>query len=314
MDNFWEEKRVLVTGEEDFLGRYVVEKLQERGVRKEHISVPSQREHDLTTMEDCQRVVKGKNIIINLGGVMGGIAFNRKYPGKAFFENAAKALHLLEVCRQEKVEKFVGLGSVCSYPKFTPVPFQEENLWQGYPEETNASYGLAKKFMLVQSQAYHKEYGLNAIHLLLTNVYGPGENFDPETSHVIPALIRKIDTAKSDRKEYIELWGSGKVSREFIYVEDAAEAIVLAAERYNKPAPVNIGSGKEVSLQELAEVVCRVMDFKGKIRWDTTKPDGQPRRCLDVLKAEKEFGFQAETNLEKGLEKIIHYYYEEIKQ
>ena len=307
MDNFWKSKQVLVAGEENFLGRYVTELLYKKR------AIPLTIEHDTTTLEGCQRAVQGKDMVIYLGGVMGGIAFNRKYPGKAFFENAVRSLHLIEACQQEHVGKFVGLGTVCSYPKLTPVPFREEDLWKGYPEETNASYGLAKKMMLVQSQAYYAEYGLPAIHLLLTNVYGPGEDFDPETSHVIPALIRKVDAAKKEGRDAIELWGAGKVSREFIYVEDAAEAIVLAAEHYETADPVNIGSGREVPLQGLAELICQLMDFQGSIRWDTTKPDGQLRRRLDVSKAEKAFGFRASTSLEKGLENIIHYYYEEIK-
>lgn len=308
MNGFWRNKKILVTGGAGFLGKYVIEKLKQRGVKEENIFVPIFGEYDLRRFEDCQKVVKGKDIVIHLAGVVGGIGFNRKHPGKSFYDNAAMALNIIEAARLEGVEKFVGIGSVCSYPKFTPIPFKEENLWDGYPEETNAPYGLAKKFMLVQSQAYRKEYNLNAIHLLMINLYGPGDNFDPEFSHVIPALIHKVYQAKKNGKKFIEVWGTGKPTREFLYVEDAAEGIILATEKYDKPEPVNLGSGMEISIRDLVNLICKLMGFKGEIRWDTTKPDGQPRRCLDVSRAKKEFGFVAKTDLKKGLKKTIEWY------
>ncbi len=308
MNVFWENKKILVTGGNGFLGKHLVNRLIQRGIKKENIFIPASKEFDLRKMEDCQRAIKGKNIVIHLAAVVGGIGFNRRHPGKSFFDNAAMALNMLEAARLEGVEKFTGIGSVCAYPKNIPVPFKEENLWDGYPEETNAPYGLAKKFMLVQSQAYRKEYGLNAIHLLMLNLYGPGDNFDPESSHVIPALIKKVDDAEKEGREYIEVWGTGKPTREFFYVEDAAEGIILATEKYNKAEPVNLGSGREISIKDLAELICKLMDFRGEIHWDSSKPDGQPRRFFDHSKAEKEFGFKAKTDFEKGLKKTINWY------
>ncbi len=310
MDDFWKNKKILVTGGAGFLGKYLRDKLIKLGVKRENIFVPLFEDYDLRKMEDCLKVIKRKNIVIHLAGVVGGIGFNREHPGKAFYDNAAMALNILEAARLEKVEKFTGIGSVCAYPKNIPIPFKEENLWDGYPEETNASYGLAKKFMLVQSQAYRAEYGLNAIHLLMLNLYGPGDNFDPKSSHVIPALIKKVADAKKEGKNYIEVWGTGKPTREFFYVEDAAEGIILATEKYNKPEPVNLGSGMEISIKDLAELICKLMDFKGEIHWDTSKPDGQPRRLFDSTKAEKEFGFKATTSFEEGLKKTINWYLE----
>lgn len=308
MNNFWENKKVLVTGGAGFLGKYLVNKLIERGVEKKNIQIPLFGQFDLRKMENCQEVVKGIDIVIHLAAIVGGIGFNREHPGKSFYDNAAMALNIIEAIRQEGVEKFVGIGSICAYPKIVSIPFKEGNLWDGYPEETNAPYGLAKKFMLVQSQAYQAEYGLNAIHLLMQNLYGPGDNIDPKSFHVIAALIRKISEAKKEAKNYIEAWGTGKATREFLYVEDAAEGIILAAERYNKPEPINLGSNLEISIKDLAELICKLMDFKGEIRWDVSKPDGQPRRCLDISKAEKEFGFKAKTNFKEGLIKTIQWY------
>jgi len=310
MNDSWKNKKILVTGGTGFLGKYLIDKLIKLGVKKENIFVPLFEDYDLRKMEDCLEVIKGKKIVIHLAGVVGGIGFNREHPGKAFYDNAAMALNILEAARLEKVEKFTGIGSVCAYPKNIPIPFKEEDLWLGYPEETNASYGLAKKFMLVQSQAYRAEYDLNAIHLLMLNLYGPGDNFNPKSSHVIPALIKKVADAKKEGKNYIEAWGTGKPTREFFYVEDAAEGIILATERYNKPEPVNLGSGMEISIKDLAELICKLMDFKGEIRWDTSKPDGQPRRLFDSTKAEKEFGFKANTSFEEGLKKTINWYLE----
>ncbi len=313
MNSFWRNEKILVTGGAGFLGKHLVNKLIQQGIKKQNIFVPHFEDYDLRRMEDCQKVIKGMDIIIHLAGIVGGIGFNREHPGKAFYDNAAMALNLLEASRLERIKKFIGIGSVCAYPKITLVPFKEENLWNGYPEETNAPYGLAKKFMLVQSQAYRAEYGLNAIHLLMLNLYGPGDNFDPKTSHVIPALIKKVADAKKEGENFIEVWGTGKATRDFLYVEDAAEGIVLATEKYEKPDPVNLGSGMEISIKDLAELICKLMDFKGKIRWDTSKPDGQPRRCLDVSKAEREFGFRAKTSFEEGLKKTIDWYCQSLR-
>jgi len=308
MDNFWKNKKILVTGGAGFLGRHIIRKLKERGVEDKNIFVPIFGDYDLRRFEDCQKAVKGKDIVIHLAGFVGGIEFNRKHPGKLFFDNAAMALNMLEAARLEGVEKFTGIGSVCAYPKFTPVPFKEEDLWNGYPEETNAPYGLAKKFMLVQSQAYRAEYGLNAIYLLMINLYGPGDNFNPEKSHVIPALIQKVAEAKKNNRNFIEVWGTGKATRDFLYVEDAAEGILSATEKYDKPHPLNLGSGMEISIKDLVKIICQLMNFKGEIRWDTSKPDGQPRRCLDISKAEKEIGFKPKTDFEQGLRKTIQWY------
>ncbi|MFH1181010.1 MAG: GDP-L-fucose synthase [bacterium] len=301
-------KKILVTGGAGFLGKYVVKNLIERGVKKENIFIPFFGDCDLRKKEDCQRVVEGQDIILHLAGVVGGIGFTRTHPGQSFYDNASMSLHMLEAARIKGVEKFVGIGSVCEYPKYAPIPFQEKDLWRGYPEETNGPYGMAKKFMLVQSQAYHKEYGLNAIHLLMINLYGPGDNFDLKSSHVIPALIRKISEAKKESKDYIEAWGTGLPTREFLYVEDAAEGIILAAERYDKPEPVNLSSGHEISIRDLVELISRLMDFEGEIRWDKTKPDGQPKRRFDMSLAKKEFGFEAKIDFTEGLKKTINWY------
>jgi len=299
---------ILVTGGAGFLGKHLIDKLIQKGVEKQNIFVPNFEKYDLRKMEDCFKVIKEMDIVIHLAGVVGGIGFNREYPGKAFYDNAAMALNILEVSRLKPVKKFVGLGSVCAYPKIIPIPCKEENLWSGYPEETNAPYGLAKKFMLVQSQAYRTEYGLDVIHLLMENLYGPGDNFDPKTSHVIPALIRKVAEAQKEGRDYIEVWGTGRPTREFLYVEDAAEGIILATEKYNKSEPVNLGSRREISIKDLVELICKLMDFKGEVRWDTSKPDGQPRRCFDITRAKKEFGFEAKTDFEEGLKKTINWY------
>ena len=301
-------ENILVTGGAGFLGKYIVNKLIQRGVEKQNIFVPHFEDYDLRKMEDCLKIIRGVDIVIHLAGVVGGISFNREHPGKVFYDNAAMALNILEASRLEPVKKFVGIGSVCAYPKITPIPTQEENLWDGYPEETNAPYGLAKKFMLVQSQAYRAEYSLNIIHLLMENLYGPGDNFDPKTSHDIPALIGKVAEAKKEGRDYIEAWGTGKPTREFLYVEDAAEGIILATEKYNKPEPINLGSEEEISIKDLVELICKLMNFKGRIHWNTSKPDGQPRRCFNVTRAKKEFGFEAKTDFEEGLKKTINWY------
>jgi len=311
MNNFWQNKKILVTGGAGFLGKHLVNKLIKEGVKKENILIPVFPEYDLRKMEDCLKAIKGIDIVIHLAATVGGIGFNRKHPGKSFYDNAAMALNILEAARVEKVEKFVGIGSVCAYPKIAPMPFKEENIWDGYPEEISAPYGLAKKFMLAQSQAYNKEYGLNAIHLLMLNLYGPEDNFNLETGHVIPVLIKKVAEAKKENRDYIEVWGSGRPTRQFFYVEDAAEGIILATEKYNKSEPINLGSGEEISIKNLTELIFKLMDFKGKIYWDNSKPDGQPRRFFDLSKAKKEFGFEAKTSFEEGLRQTIRWYYEQ---
>lgn len=302
------DKKILVTGGGGFLGKFIVKKLLDRGISENNIFTPSFQEFDLRIREKCDVVVQKKDIVIHLAAKVGGILFNKKHPAEAFYDNAMMALNLIEASYKAGVQKFVGIGTVCAYPKIIPMPFKEENLWNGYPEETNAPYGLAKKMMLAQSQAYNQQYGFNAIHLVMINLYGPGDNFNPESSHVIPALIKKVADAKKINSNYIEVWGTGKATREFLYVEDAAEGIILAAEKYDKPEPVNLGSGMEISIKDLIETICRLMDFKGEIRWDSSKPDGQPRRTLDVSRAEKEFSFKAKVNFEEGLKKTINWY------
>lgn len=307
-------KKILITGAHGFLGKHLVRNLLEiRKVPKENLFLPTVDELDLTKLEDCKAAVEGQDIIIHLAAKVGGIGLNREKPGELFYDNLVMGVQLMESARQAGVEKFVALGTVCAYPKFTPVPFKEENLWNGYPEETNAPYGLAKKMLLVQAQAYRQQYGFNSIFLLPVNLYGPGDNFNPESSHVIPALIRKVHEAKRDNKDYVEVWGTGSATRGFLYVEDAAEAIILAAERYDKSDPVNIGAELEISIKDLLELICKLMDFKGKIVWDNTKPDGQPRRGLDVSLAKKEFGFVANTNFEEGLKETINWFIENQK-
>ena len=302
-------KKILITGAHGFLGKHLVKNLLEkRRVPKENLFLPSFEELDLRKWENCKKAVRGQDIVIHLAAKVGGIGLNREIPGEMFYDNAVMGIQLMEAARQAGVEKFVALGTICCYPKFTPVPFKEEDLWSGYPEETNAPYGLAKKMLLVQAQAYRQQYGFNAIFLMPVNLYGPGDNFDPKRSHVIPALIRKVNEAKREEKNYIEVWGTGKATREFLYVEDGAEGIILATEKYDKPEPVNLGSGMEISIKDLVELICKLMDFKGEIRWDATKPDGQPRRRLDTSRAEQEFGFVAKTNFEEGLKKTIEWY------
>jgi len=276
--------------------------------QRENVLVPRLKDFDLRKKEDAERVVSEQDILVHIAGNVGGIGYNKDHPGQTFYDNAAMSINLIDAAYKAGVEKFVGLGSVCEYPKFAPIPFKEKDLWEGYPEETNASYGMAKKLMLVQSQAYHEEYGFNAIHLLMVNLYGPGDNFNPETSHVIPALIRKVGEAIVEGNGYIDAWGTGKATREFLYVEDAAEGIVLATEKYDKPGPVNLGSGKEISIKDLVELIAEFMGFKGEIRWDPSRPDGQPRRALDVGLAEKEFGFKAKTDFEEGIKKTIEWW------
>lgn len=301
-------KKILITGGAGFLGSHVASILKNRGVKAENIFIPLSKECDLRVRENCDEVVKGKDIVIHLAARVGGIGFNREKPAELFYDNAVMSIELMDAAYRAGVKKFVTVGTVCAYPKFTPVPFKESDLWDGYPEETNAPYGLAKKMSLVQAQAYRQQYGFNAIYLLPVNLYGPRDNFDPNSSHVIPALIRKVAEAKKANSSFLEVWGSGSASREFLYVEDAAEGVVLAAERYDGSEPVNLGSGSEISVKDLVSLVCRLMDFNGEIRWDRSKPDGQPRRCLDVSMAHKEFGFKAKTGFEEGLKKTINWY------
>lgn len=306
--NYWKNKKILVTGGAGFLGKNVVKELIHNGAEQNNISIPRSSEYDLRSKETCELLVRNVDIVIHLAAKVGGIGYNRDHPAELFYDNAIMGIQLMETARLAGVKKFVAVGTVCAYPKFTPVPFREEDLWNGYPEETNAPYGLAKKMMLVQSQAYRAQYGFNAIFLLPVNLYGPGDNFDPKSSHVIPALIKKFVEAKEKGETEVIVWGTGSASREFLFVKDAAKAIVLASEKYNSDEPVNIGSAKEISIKNLVEIISKITGFKGKIIWDTEKPDGQPRRCLDTSRAKKEFGFEAATSFEAGLKETIEWY------
>ncbi|MEW6696511.1 MAG: GDP-L-fucose synthase [Bacillota bacterium] len=307
-------KRIIVTGGAGFLGSHVVDILKLRGCEK--IFAPRSKEYDLRIEKDIVKMYRDfkPNIVIHLAAVVGGIGANRANPGKFFYDNLMMGTQLIEQGRLHQIEKFVAVGTICSYPKYTPVPFKEDDLWIGYPEETNAPYGLAKKMMLVQSQAYREQYGFNSIFLLPVNLYGCRDNFDPETSHVIPALIKKCVEANKEGRKFIEVWGTGKATREFIYVEDAAEAIILATEKFNKSDPVNIGTGFEISIKDLVVLIAKCTGFNGEIIWDTTKPDGQPRRCLDTSKAYEEFGFKASTTFEEGLQKTVDWYLKEVEK
>lgn len=307
--SLFKDKKILLTGGAGFLGSCVKEELIKSGSQEENIIIPRSRDYDLRDGHACNKLVQGVDLVIHCAAKVGGIGFNKDHPGEAFYDNAIMGLNLIESSRKAGVKKFIGVGSVCSYPKFAEVPFKEDALWHGYPEETNGPYGLAKKMMLVASQAYKQQYDLNAVHLLMINLYGPGDNFDPFSSHVIPAIIKKVDAAKKSGQKHIEAWGTGKATREFLYVQDAAKGIVLATEKYDKPDPVNFGSGMEISIKDLTEKICKLMNFDGNIHWDDSKPDGQLRRCLDVSKAEKEFGFKAKTNFEEGLKNTIEWYY-----
>jgi len=317
-------KRIIITGGKGFLGTHLIRKLREQGCST--ISIADLPEYNLIDINGIRRMYEDKKpeIVIHLAAKVGGIGFNQENPASLFYENAIIGIQLMHEAYLRGIEKFVALGTICAYPKFTPVPFKEEDLWNGYPEETNAPYGLAKKMMLVQSQAYRKQYGFNSLFLLPVNLYGPGDNFDPRSSHVIPALIKKVVDAmggkeaafqrlngpnQPDRRDQpITVWGTGKATREFFYVEDAAEAIILAMERYNKSDPINIGAGFEISIKDLVDLIVKLTGFKGEIVWDTTKPDGQPRRMLDTTKAFTEFGFKAKTSFKEGLQKTIEWY------
>lgn len=308
MAEFWGRQRVAVTGGAGFLGSFVVEALRERGCPEPF--VPRSREYDLRREADIARMFAAARpaLVIHLAAVVGGIGANREQPGRFFYDNLIMGAQLIERARLAGIAKFVAIGTVCSYPKFAPVPFRETDLWNGYPEETNAPYGLAKKMLLVQSQAYREQYGFNSIFLLPVNLYGPRDNFDPSSSHVIPALIRKCVEAVERRAPEIVVWGTGRATREFLYVEDAADAIVLAAERYDSSEPVNLGTGVEISIGDLVGLIAQYTGFTGRVVWDASKPDGQPRRMLDTTRAAKSFGFVAKTSFEEGLRKTIDWY------
>jgi len=308
VSNFWETRRVVVTGGHGFLGSYVVERLRGRGAP--HVLAPTRDKYDLRLGEAVQQMYADMrpDIVIHLAAVVGGIGANRERPGEFFYDNLTMGVQLMEVARQRAVQKFVSIGTVCAYPKVTPVPFKEDDLWMGYPEETNAPYGLAKKMLLVQGQAYYQQYGFRSIYLLPVNLYGPRDHFDPKVSHVIPALIKKCVDARENAKSEIVVWGDGSPTREFLYVEDAAEGIILATERYNKPDPVNLGSAFEISIKELVELICEQTRFRGSIRWDNSQPNGQPRRKLDTSRAEREFGFRSTVAFREGLRRTIDWY------
>lgn len=302
-------KKILVTGGAGFLGSYVVKKLINEGVKTKNIIIPRSKEFDLRKETTCLKLTKEIDIVIHLAGNVGGIGKNRQLPATLFFDNLLMGVNLIHASMISKVKKVVIIGTICAYPKYTPVPFSEDNLWMGYPEETNAPYGLAKKMLLVQSQAYRQQYALNSIYLLPVNLYGPADNFSPDSSHVIPAIIDKIANALDNNKKFIEVWGDGTPTREFLYVEDAANGIILATKKYEKPDPVNLGSGSEISIKELVKLIASLMNYKGEIIWDTTKPNGQPRRLLDTSRAELEFGFKAKTSFSIGLKKTINWYF-----
>jgi len=310
MEKFWENKRVCVTGGAGFLGKVVTRKLAERGAGQ--IFIPKIEDYNLVNPGDIKSMLEDSqpDMVIHLAANVGGIGANREHPADFFYDNLMMGVQLMHESWLRKIKKFVAIGTICAYPKFTPVPFKEDDLWDGYPEETNAPYGLAKKMLLVQAQAYRQQYGFNAIFLLPVNLYGPGDNFNPKSSHVIPALIRKCVEAQINGEEEIVVWGDGSPTREFIYVEDAAEGILLASEKFNGPEPINLGSGFEISIRDLVELIAELTGFKGKLTWDTSKPNGQPRRALDITRAAEYFGFQARVPFWEGLEKTIQWYRE----
>ena len=312
--SFWQGQRVCVTGGAGFLGSFVVEKLRARGARD--VFVPQMQQYNLVQPEAVKQMLVDAcpDVVIHLAAHVGGIGANREHPAEFFYDNLVMGVHLMHEAWKQNVKKFVAIGTVCAYPKFTPIPFKEDDLWNGYPEETNAPYGLAKKMLLVQSQAYRQQYGFNSIFLLPVNLYGPRDNFDPSSSHVIPAMIRKVLEAQEAGQDEVVLWGDGSPTREFLYVEDAAEGILQAAELYDRSDPVNLGSGCEISIKDLAELIGRLTGYTGRFVWDTSKPNGQPRRALDVSKAEQNFGFRAHTNFEEGMRRTIQWYRQSQKQ
>ncbi len=304
--NYWSDKKVLITGGNGFLGQHLVTRLKTFGPKS--IRIADRDKFDLRNYKDCLKATKGIDVVIHLAAKVGGIGFNREFPADLYDDNILMGTFMMMAARKNNVKKYLGLGTICAYPKFTPVPFKEENLWNGYPEETNAPYGLAKKMQLVQGQSYREQYGFNAIYLLPVNLYGPGDNFDPKSSHVIPALVKKFVEAMENNEKEVLVWGSGRATREFLYVKDAVEGILLACEKYDKSDPVNLGAGFEISIKDLAELIKETTGFKGKIVWDKSKPDGQPRRKLNTSRATKEFGFTAKTTFGKGLKETIEWY------
>lgn len=304
----FKKSKILVTGGAGFLGSYVIKELLKKGVPRKNIIIPRSKDTDLRIIENCHKIVKEIDIVIHLAAKVGGIGFNRENPGTLFYDNLIMGAQMMEAARQEGVKKFVAVGTICAYPKFTPIPFKEKDLWMGYPEETNAPYGLAKKMLLVQAQAYRQQYGFNAIYLLPVNLYGPGDDFNPSSSHVIPALIKKIHEAKINKNPEVEVWGTGQATREFLFVKDAARAIILATLKYNEAEPVNIGTSVEIKVKDLAGLICNILDYRGRIKWDKTKPDGQPRRVLNVSLAKNKFNFQARTDFKTGLIQTIKWY------
>jgi GDP-L-fucose synthase len=304
------DKKIVVTGGAGFLGRQVLDQLYKAGASADKITVPRSRDYDLCTLEACQQVVEGQDIVIHLAAHVGGIGLNREKPGELFYDNLMMGAQLIHCAHKAGVEKFVCVGTICAYPKFTPVPFKEDDLWNGYPEETNAPYGIAKKALLVQLEAYRLQYGFNGIYLLPVNLYGPEDNFDPRSSHVIPALIRKVHEAQQRGDKTLPVWGDGSPSREFLYSTDAARGIVMATQSYNESEPVNLGTNYEITIRDLVELICELMGFDGELVWETDKPNGQPRRCLDTQRAKEKFGFVAEMGFKEGLKKTIEWYRE----
>jgi GDP-L-fucose synthase len=302
------QKRILVTGGSGFLGRQVINQLMESGANRDKITIPRSQNLDLRVLANCQQAVQNQDLVIHLAAHVGGIGLNREKPAELFYDNLIMGAQLIECAYRSGVEKFICVGTICAYPKFTPVPFQEDNLWNGYPEETNAPYGIAKKALLVQLQAYRDQYGFNGIYLLPVNLYGPYDNFNPQSSHVIPALIYKVYEAQIKGDKKLPVWGDGSPTREFLYVTDAAKGIVMATQKYNHPDPVNLGTNHEISIKDLVELICELMEFKGEIIWETDKPNGQPRRCLDATRAQQAFGFTAQMGLKEGLQETINWY------
>jgi len=302
------DKRILVTGGAGFLGKQVIKQLQLAGADLNRVTVTRSREHDLRQMTACQQAVNHQDIVIHLAAHVGGIGLNREKPAELFYDNLMMGTQLIHAAYEAGVQKFVCVGTICAYPKFTPVPFKEDDLWDGYPEETNAPYGIAKKALLVQLQAYRQQYGLDGVYLLPVNLYGPEDNFDPHSSHVIPALIHKVHEAQQQGDRTLAVWGDGSPTREFLYAEDAARGIVMATQSYSDPEPVNLGTGYEITIKDLVELICGLMEFKGELGWETDKPNGQPRRCLDTERAKNAFGFSAQTDFKQGLKNTIDWY------